>query len=93
MHPQKYQLLFIKKEKISEDKIYIYLSDILLKTISDNRIQRMPVLEGTTIVISFLHGLSEMVMAKKFDIRSKAELKEFAENIINRFLNSLRGGY
>jgi hypothetical protein len=53
----------------------------------------MPVLEGTTIVISFLHGLSEMVMAKKFDIRSKAELKEFAENIINRFLNSLRGGY
>ncbi len=92
-NPERYKLLFINNEKISEDKIYTYLSDILLKTISDNRIQRMPVLEGTTIVISFLHGLSEMVMARKFDIRSKAELKEFAEIIINRFLNGLRGGY
>ena len=91
--PEKYNLLFINKEKVSEDKIYTYLSDILLKTISDNRIQRMPVIEGTTIVFSFLHGLSEMVMSRKFDIRSKAELKEFAENIINRFLNGLRGGY
>jgi AcrR family transcriptional regulator len=92
-NPEKYNLLFINKEKVSEDKIYTYLSDILLKTISDNRIQRMPVIEGTTIVFSFLHGLSEMVMSRKFDIRSKAELKEFAENIINRFLNGLRGGY
>jgi len=92
-NPERYNLLFINQEKINEDKIYTYLSDILLKTISDNRIQRMPVLEGTTIVISFLHGLSEMIIAKKFDIRSKAELKEFAEIIINRFLNGLRGGY
>ena len=92
-HPEKYQLLFIGKEKISEDKIYSYLSEVVLKAISDNRLQRMPVLEGTTIIISFLQGLSQMLMARKFELRSKAELKEFAEIIINRFLNGLRGGY
>jgi AcrR family transcriptional regulator len=92
-YPQKYNLLLNQNEKIEEDKIFTYLSEILFKTISDNRIQRMPVKEATTIVISFLHGLSQMFMKGKFSLRSKAEQKEYAENIIGRFLNSLKGGY
>ena len=92
-NPEKYKLIFLNKEKVSEDKIYSYLSDILLKTISDNRIQRMPVIEGPTIVFSFLHGLSQMVMSRKFYIRAKAELQDFGESISNRFWNGLRSGY
>ena len=91
--PDKYSLLFLNNRKISEDKIYQYIQPIILQSISDNRIQRMPVEEGVTIVISFLHGLALLMISKKFDLRSKAELKEYAENIINRFLNNLRGGY
>lgn len=91
--PDKYNLLFLNQTKIKDDKIYAYIHPIILQSISDNRIQRMPVQEGTTILISFLHGLSLLVISKKFDLDSKAELKEFAENIINRFLNNLRGGY
>jgi AcrR family transcriptional regulator len=91
--PDKYNLLFLNQTKIKDDKIYAYIHPIILQSISDNRIQRMPVQEGTTILISFLHGLSLLVISKKFDLGSKAELKEFAGNIINRFLNNLRGGY
>jgi AcrR family transcriptional regulator len=92
-NPSKYNLLFINKEKISDDKIYSYLSAIIFKSISDNRIQRMPVNDGTIMIISFLHGLSIMLMTMKFDAKSKSELIEYSGNIINRFLNNLRGGY
>lgn len=91
--PNKYNLLFINNEKISEDRIYVYINDLVLKTISDNLLQRMPVNEGTMMVISFLHGLSYFLMNREFEFRTKSELKEYAENIINRFLTSLRGGY
>jgi len=91
--PDKYNLLFLNNKKISEDKIYEYIHPIILQSISDNRIQRMPVHEGTTILISFLHGLSLLMINEKFDLKSMSELKEYAENIINRFLNNLRGGY
>lgn len=91
--PDKYNSIFSNNDKLSEDKIYNYLSDIIYKSIIESRIQRMPVNEATIIVISFLHGLSLILMTKKLHVRSKAELKDFANNLINRFLNNLKGGY
>jgi AcrR family transcriptional regulator len=92
-NPQKYQLIFITNDKIKDDRIFEYISPIVLQTISESRIQRMPVKEGTIMLISFLHGLSHMFMTQKFEFRTKAEMKEYADNILNRFLNSLKGGY
>jgi AcrR family transcriptional regulator len=91
--PQKYQLIFINNAKIEDDRIFEYISQIVLQTISENRIQRMPVKEGTIMLISFLHGLSHMFMTKKFEFKTKIELKEYADHIINRFLNNLKGAY
>ena len=92
-HSEKYILLFNKSENINDNKIYAYISPLVMKSIGDNRIQRMPAKDGTVIIVSFLHGLSQLIMTKKFDFKTKSELKEFAENLINRFLNSLSGGY
>lgn len=92
-NPQKYQLIFIKNEQIDNDQVFAYVSPIVLQTISENRLQRMPVKDGTLMLISFLHGLSYLFMTKNFEFRTKVELKEYAENIINRFLNSLKSGY
>jgi AcrR family transcriptional regulator len=92
-NPAKYQLIFIENGKIDNDRIFEYISPIVFQTIGENRIQRMPVKEGTMMIISFLHGLSYIFMTRKFEIRTKVELKEYAGNIINRFLNSLKGGY
>ena len=92
-HSEKYILLFNKSENINDNKIYAYISPLVMKSIGDNRIQRMPAKDGTVIIVSFLHGLSQLIMTKKFDFKTKSELKEFAESLINRFLNSLSGGY
>ena len=92
-NPQKYQLIFIINEKRNDDRIFEYINPIVLQSISENRIKRMPVREGTMMLISFLHGLSYLFMTMKFEFRTEIELKEYAENIVNRFLNSLSSGY
>lgn len=91
--PERYSLLFMCYSQDSDDRIVEYLRPIIIKSISESHIQRMPQTEATTIVVSFLHGLSYLLITKKFNLKTKAETKEFAENIINRFWNNLRGGY
>ena len=91
--PERYSLLFRCYDQTADNRIIEYLRPIIINSIGDSHIQRMPQLEATTIVISFLHGLSYLLITKKFDLRTKSETKEFAETMINRFWNNLRGGY
>jgi len=90
-NPDKYELIFIKDGKLKDGSIYPYVQDLILKCMNDNLLFRMPIQEATTMIISYLHGLSQLALRDKLDIGSKSELKDFAGNLINRYLTSLKG--
>ena len=90
-NPEKYELIFIKNGKLKDDIIYLYVQDLILKCMNDNLLYRMPIQEATTMIISYLHGLSQLALRDKLDIGTKSELKDFAGNLINRYLSSMKG--
>jgi len=90
-NPEKYELIFIKNGKLKNDTIYIYLQDIMSNCMNENLLNRMPIQEATTMIISYLHGLSQLALRDKLDISTKSELKDFAGNLINRYLGSMKG--
>lgn len=90
-NPEKYELIFIKHGKLKDDAIYLYVQDLISNCMNANLLYRMPIKEATTMIISFLHGLSQLALRDKLDIPTKSELKDFAGNIINRYLSSMKG--
>lgn len=90
-HPDKYRMIFLLKENLQENIIYQYLNDAVTQCIQNNQLQRMPTSEASTIIISFLHGMSSLVINDKFNIHSKSELLDHLSEVINRFLNSMKG--
>lgn len=90
-HPDKYRMIFLSKEDLQENIVYQYLNDAVTQCIHNNQLQRMPTSEASTIIISFLHGMSSLVISNKFSIQSKSELLDYLSEIINRFLNSMKG--
>jgi AcrR family transcriptional regulator len=90
-HPDKYRMIFLLKENLQENIIYQYLNDAVTQCIQNNQLQRMPTSEASTIIISFLHGMSSLVINNKFNIQSKSELLDHLSEHINRFLNSMKG--
>ncbi|MBR9997711.1 MAG: TetR/AcrR family transcriptional regulator [Cyclobacteriaceae bacterium] len=90
-NPQKYQMIFTSNGKLQENKLYIYLNESVLECVHANQLQRMPASEAGAIIISFLHGMSVLVINKKFNIQAKSELRDHLGELINRFLNNMKG--
>jgi len=90
-HPDKYRMIFLFKGNLQENIIYQYLNDAVTQCIQNNQLQRMPTSEASAIIISFLHGMSSLVINNKFNIQSKSELLDHLSELINRFLNSMKG--
>lgn len=90
-HPEKYRMIFLFKENLQENIIYQYLDDAVTQCIHNNQLQRMPTSEASTIIVSFLHGMSSLVISNKFNTQSKSELLDHLSELISRFLNSMKG--
>lgn len=90
-HPEKYQMIFLSKGTLQENRLYQYLNDSVTQCIQNNQLQRMPTGEASTIIISFLHGISALVINNKFNNQSKSELLDHMGELINRFLNNMKG--
>ncbi len=87
----KYEIIFKKNGKLPDSIIFSYINEAVTHSIQSGHIQRMPVHEATTMIISFLHGLSTLAINEKFSLQNKAELKDQIIEMINRFLNNMRG--
>lgn len=90
-NPEKYQMIFRSKGQLQENRLYQYLNESVTECIHANQIQRMPTTEASSIIISFLHGMASLVINKKFNIQSKTELLDHLSELINRFLNNMKG--
>ncbi len=90
-NPGKYQMIFMTNDKLQDISLYQYLNESVTQCIHANQLQRMPTTEASSIIISFLHGMSALVINKKFNIESKSELLDHLSELINRFLNNMKG--
>jgi AcrR family transcriptional regulator len=90
-NPEKYQMIFGAKGQLQENNLYKYLNESILECVHANQLQRLPLSEASSIIVSFLHGLSVLAIAKKFNIRSKAELSDHLGDLTIRFLNNMKG--
>jgi AcrR family transcriptional regulator len=90
-NPEKYQMIFNAKGLLQENNLYQYLNESIMDCVHANQLQRLPLSEASSIIISFLHGMSVLAIAKKFNIRSKAELSDHLGDLILRFLNNMKG--
>jgi AcrR family transcriptional regulator len=90
-NPGKYQMIFITNSKLQEISLYQYLNESVAQCIHANQLQRMPTSEASSIIFSFLHGISCLVINNKFPIESKSELSDHLSELINRFLTNMKG--
>lgn len=90
-NPEKYKMIFETSGALEENNIYKYIYGSIMECIHANQLQRLPVSEAGSIVISFLHGLSTLAIGKKFTILSKSELTDYLGELTLRFLNNMTG--
>jgi AcrR family transcriptional regulator len=90
-NPEKYQMIFLSNGILQEISLYQYLNESVTECIHANQLQRMPTTEASSIIISFLHGMSSLVIHNKFPAQSKSELLDNLSEMINRFLNNMKG--
>jgi AcrR family transcriptional regulator len=90
-NPEKYQMIFQANGQLQENNLYKYLDESVMDCIHSNQLQRLPASEASSIIVSFLHGMSVLAIGKKFSIRSKAELTDNLSDLVIRFLNNMKG--
>lgn len=86
-----YEIIFMKNGQLNKNVIYQYLNEAVSQAVQAGQIQRMPVADATTMIISYLHGISMLAINRKFSLDSKTELKDQLVELINRFLNNMKG--
>jgi len=90
-NPDKYQMIFSSNGKLEDISVYKYLDESITACIHNNQLHRMPISEGSTIILSFLHGMASLVINNKLVKSSKPELKDYLVDLVNRFLTNMKG--
>lgn len=87
--PEKYTMIFMPNGSLSDNRIFQYMKEIVFNCQNDNALRRMPQEDATTMIMTYLHGISYFAISEKFEFRTKTELKDYLSELINRFLNSM----
>ncbi|MFC2125829.1 TetR/AcrR family transcriptional regulator [Bacteroidota bacterium] len=79
-----------QKDPTGEQKAFSLFRDTVDACLKQNQIRRMPVEEATNVILSFLHGLSSLILKDKLTGIPRNRRKDHIQEVTNRFLISLK---